>query len=128
MERRKFDLDQLLKAKRFEVPDEAFWDAFDARLKKRLVDEVQPRRVSWKEIFGLWLRRWALVTTVGLFVFGSVFHLFRSDLPRLETCYRPSDIRSCRSISFCPSASLELAKSVLQKKSVALTDNRHFTF
>ena len=33
MEQPKFELERLLKAKRFEMPDEAFWDAFDARLR-----------------------------------------------------------------------------------------------
>ena len=128
MEEPKFELERLLKAKRFEMPDEAFWDAFDARLKASLAAEVQPWHVSWKQYLGMWLRRWSPVAAVGLFVFGGVCHFSsRFNVPRLEMCFQPSDIRSCRSLSFHISPSSEVVKSVL-KKNVALTDGDRFTF
>lgn len=128
MEEPKFELERLLKAKRFEMPDEAFWDAFDARLKASLAAEEQPRRVSWKQYLGTWLRRWSPVAAVGLFVFGGVCHFSsRFNAPRLEVCFQPSDIRSCRSLAFRISPSSEVAKSVL-KKNVALMNGDRFTF
>ena len=128
MEEPKFELERLLKAKRFEMPDEAFWDAFDARLKASLTEEVQPKRVSWKQYLGAWLRRWSPVAAVGLFVFGGVCHFSsRFSAPHLEMCFQPSDIRSCRSLSFHVSPLSGVVKSVL-KKNVALTDGDRFTF
>ena len=128
MEKPKFELERLLKAKRFEMPDEAFWDAFDARLKASLAAEVKPRSVSWKQCLGALLRRWSPVAAVGLFVFGGVCHfLSRFNAPHLEVCFQPSDVRSCRSLSFHVSPSSGVVKSVL-KKNVALTDSGRFTF
>lgn len=127
-EQPKFELERLLKAKRFEVPDEAFWDAFDARLKASLAEEVQSRRVSWKQHLGTWLRRWSPVAAVGLFVFGGICHFSsRFSAPHLEMCFQPSDVQSCRSLSFDISVSSEIERSVL-KKNVALTDGDRFTF
>lgn len=127
-EQPKFELERLLKAKRFEMPDEAFWDAFDARLKVSLAEEVQPRRVSWKRYLGAWLRRWSPVAAVGLFVFGGVCHFSsRFNAPRLEMCFQPSDVQSCRLLAFHIAPSSEIARSVL-KKNVALTDGDRFTF
>ena len=128
MEKPKFELERLLKAKRFEMPDEAFWDAFDARLKASLAAEIQPQRVSWKQYLGTWLRRWSPVAAVGLFVFGGVCHFSsRFNAPRLETCFQPSGAHACRSLSFHVAPSSEIAKSVL-KKNVALTAANGFTF
>ena len=128
MEEPKFELERLLKAKRFEMPDEAFWDAFDARLKASLAAEVQPRRVSWRQYLGAWLRRWSPVAAVGLFVFGGICHFsFRFNAPHLEVCFQPSDVQSCRSLAFHVVPSSEVVKSVL-KKNVALTDGDRFTF
>ena len=128
MEEPKFELERLLKAKRFEMPDEAFWDAFDARLKSSLAAEVQPRRVSWRQYLGAWLRRWSPVAAVGLFVFGGICHFsFRFNAPHLEVCFQPSDVQSCRSLAFHVAPSSEVVKSVL-KKNVALTDGDRFTF
>ena len=127
-EQPKFELERLLKAKRFEMPDEAFWDAFDARLKASLAEEVQPRRVSWKPYLGTWLRRWSPVAAVGLFVFGGICHFSsRFNAPHLEMCFQPSDVQSCRSLSFDISVSSEIERSVL-KKNVALMDGDRFTF
>ena len=128
MEEPKFELERLLKAKRFEMPDEAFWDAFDARLKASLAEEVQPWHVSWRQYIGAWLRRWSPVAAFGLFVFGGVCHFSsRFNVSRLEMCFQPSDIRSCRSLSFDISVSSEIARNVL-KKNVALTAEDGFTF
>ena len=128
MEQPKFELERLLKAKRFEMPDEAFWDAFDARLKASLTEEVQPKRVSWKQYLGAWLRRWSPVAAVGLFVFGGICHFSsRFNAPHLEMCFQPSDAHACRSLTFSVAPSSEIAKSVL-KKNVASTDGDRFTF
>ena len=117
-----------MKAKRFEMPGEAFWDAFDARLKVSLAEEVQSRRVSWRQYLGAWLRRLSPVAAFGLFVFGGICHFSsRFNAPCLEMCLQPSDIRSCRSLSFHVSPSSGVVKSVL-KKNVALTDGDRFTF
>ena len=127
-EQPKFELERLLKAKRFEMPDEAFWDAFDARLKVSLAEEVQSRRVSWRQYLGAWLRRWSPVAAVGLFVFGGICHFSsRFNASCLEMCFQPSDVRSCRSLAFHIAPSSEIARSVL-KKNVALTDGDRFTF
>ena len=128
MEQPKFELERLLKAKRFEMPDEAFWDAFDARLKASLAEEVQPWHVSWKQYLGTWLRRWSPVAAVGLFVFGGICHFsFRFNASHLEVCFQPSDVQSCRSLAFHITPSSEIARSVL-KKNVALTSEDGFTF
>jgi len=127
-EQPKFELERLLKAKRFEMPDEAFWDAFDARLKASLAAEAQSRHVSWKQYLGAWLRRWSPVAAVGLFVFGGICHFSsRFNASRLEMCFQPSDVQSCRSLAFSVAPSSEVAKSVL-KKNVALTSENGFTF
>ena len=128
MEEPKFELERLLKAKRFEMPDEAFWDAFDARLKASLAEEEQPQHVSWKQYLGAWLRRWSPVAAVGLFVFGGICHFSsRFNASCLEMCFHPSDVRSCRSLSFHVSPSFGVVKSVL-KKNLASTDGDRFTF
>lgn len=127
-EQPKFELERLLKAKRFEMPDEAFWDAFDARLKASLAEEMQPRRVSRKQYLGAWLRRWSPVAAVGLFVFGGVCHFSsRFNAPHFEVCFQPSGAQSCRLLAFHVAPSSEIVKSVL-KKNVALTDGDRFTF
>ena len=127
-EQPKFDLDCLLKAKRFEMPDEAFWDAFNARLKQCLPTEVQPRRVKFAEVFALWLRRLMPVATVGLLVFGGVCHFSsRFNASHLEMCFQPSDIRECHVLSFHTSGTPGFAKSVLEK-SIASAEKSDFTF
>lgn len=127
-EQPKFELERLLKAKRFEMPGEAFWDAFDARLKVSLAEEVQPRRVSWRQYLGAWLRRLTPVAAVGLFVFGGVCHFSsRFNTPHLEMCFQPSDVRECHVLSFHASGTPSFAKSVLEK-SIASAEESGFTF
>ena len=117
-----------MKAKRFEMTDEGFWDAFDARLKGSVGGGKQRRGVSWKQYLGAWLRRWSPVAAVGLFVFGGICHFSsRFNAPHLEMCFQPSDVQSCRSLSFDISVSSEIERSVL-KKNVALMDSDRFTF
>lgn len=129
MKLQKFELERLLQAKQYEMPPEAFWDDFHAKLQERLQAEQGSVRISWKQLWMALARRWTpAFVTCGLVLTCIMYGAFRSTPVRFVVSYQPSSVQNCHYSSFQQPLQVEAVKTILQKKKVASTAIHPFTF
>jgi hypothetical protein len=93
----KLDLETLLQLKRCERPNEAFWDAFDARLHQRLSEEVAPRSSNKWLAFVYRLQR-LLPIPVGCGIAAGLLCsvVWLPSVEQLMPCSQPMALQECQ--------------------------------
>lgn len=127
-EQQDLKLGALLRLKRYEVPTEAFWTAFDANLRTKLDLVPAQKKYSWFTQFIGALYRFSPLTVACTVMFLLALN-FSSDIrkERYEVVSQPVSLNECRS-SVLKTTSDVLAKSVIQKKMVASATTNCFSF
>ena len=125
MNRKLFNLSQLLQVKRYEMPTEAFWDEFDSRLQKQLTS-VASTPISPIHNLVVWMRRLFPVTTVCMVMIGMIYTLGIQH-PRFVSLNQPNILASCfySSIDRAPTLNNKGIDNLLcsQKKVASLVAN-----
>lgn len=125
MNRKEFNLSQLLQLKRYEMPTEAFWDEFDARLQQQLAS-VSPAPISPIHNLVVWMRRLFPVTAICMVMIGMLYALGVQH-PRFISLNQPNMLASCfyLSVDQVPTLNDKGIDNLLcsQKKVASLTAN-----
>ena len=127
----KFDLHSLLQLKRDEMPTEAFWNHFDAKLRLRLEKEsISAVRISWLDRCLSWLQHSPFVSaTCALALLLGSFLLNEKPQARYVAINDPVSIKECqKSILMGDLMNVGLRKDVIQKKMVASVATKCFSF
>jgi hypothetical protein len=127
IEQQDLKLGALLKLKRYEMPTEAFWTAFDADLRTKLDLTPIQKKCSW---FSQWvgiLYRFSPLTVACTVMVLLGLSFSSNNRERYNVISQPVSLNECRS-SVLKSTSNALAKSVIQKKMVASAAPNCFSF
>ena len=128
IEQQDLKLGALLRLKRYEMPTEDFWTAFDANLRTKLDLTATTKKEFWFSRFVGALYRFSPLTVACTVMFLLALN-FSSDIrkERYEVVSQPVSLNECRS-SVLKTTSDILAKSVIQKKMVASAAPNCFSF
>ena len=127
MEQQDLKLGALLKLKRYEMPTEAFWTAFDADLRTKLDLVPTQKKHSWfTQCIGA-LYRFSPLTVACTVMLLLALNFSSSNRERYDVVSQPVSLNECRN-SVLKATSNILAKSVIQKKMVASTTTNCFSF
>ena len=128
MEQQDLKLGALLRLKRYEMPTEAFWTAFDANLRTKLDLTPASKKRSWFTQFVGALYRFSPLTVACTVMFLLALN-FSSDFrkERYDVVSQTVSSNECRN-SVLKATSDILAKSVIQKKMVASAATNCFSF
>ena len=127
MEQQDLKLGALLRLKRYEMPTETFWTAFDADLRTKLDLVPAQKKCSW---FTQWisaLYRFSPLTVACTVMLLLVVNFSSNNKVRYDVVSQPISLNECRN-SVLKTASNVLAKSVIQKKMVASATTNCFSF
>ncbi len=131
MEVQKIDVESLIRLKRNEMPNEAFWDEFDHQLQLRLANEmVVAKDTVWNRL-SYWIRRFVpLASGCALAVLLIISFVKPSGMSRYVVLSNPASVEEC-SRSVLTSSFYEDGvpmKSVIQKKMIASNVANCFSF
>lgn len=127
IEQQDLKLGALLRLKRYEMPTEAFWTAFDADLRTKLDLVPAQKKCSW---FTQWvgvLYRFSPLSVACTVMLLLVLNFSSTNKARYDVVAQPVSMSECRN-SVLKATSDILAKSVIQKKMVASASTNCFSF
>lgn len=128
MEQQDLRLGALLKLKRYEMPTEAFWTAFDANLRTKLdLTPIQKKHAWFTQFVGALYRFSPLTVACTVMLLLALNFSTGINKERYDVVSQPVSLNECRS-SVLKATSDILAKSVIQKKMVASTATNCFSF
>ena len=127
IEQQDLKLGALLKLKRYEMPTEAFWAAFDAGLRTKLDLTPVQKRSSWFTQCVGFLYRFSPLTVACAVMLLLGLSFSSNNRERYDVVSQPVSLNECRS-SVLKATSNILAKSVIQKKMVASAAPNCFSF
>ena len=127
IEQQDLKLGALLKLKRYEMPTEAFWMAFDADLRTKLDLTPAQKKCSWFTQWVSALYRFSPLTVACTVMLLLAVNFSSNSKERYDVVSQPVSLNECRS-SVLKATSNVLAKSVIQKKMVASATTNCFSF
>lgn len=128
MNRKKLDLEDLLKLKRCEIPQETFWETFDAGLQAK-ISSITPKRFVWENLWTVFRKFSPALASCAIALMVAVHFGCRNKTSRYDIVAMPTSISDCQTSVLVPDAAVQLlAKSVIQEKMVATTSANCFSF